>query len=118
MKAELDARNVTVFGDGPDERFSDLSSRNLDTIELEESVTHVLFGFDEHFSHSKAALACSYIKSGAKLIVTNMDEQLPGNRPDLLVPDVGSLIQVIGHIFRNFRMICMIQIVSVSLSHL
>jgi len=105
MKAELAARHVSVFGDGPDGRFSDLSSHNLDLIKLDESVTHVLFGFDEHFSHSKAALACSYIKSGAKLIVTNMDEQLPVSRPDLLVPDVGSLIQAIGHILRSLRIL-------------
>ena len=41
-------------------------------------------------------MACSYIKTGAQLVATNMDEtEFTSSNRDLLIPDVGSLIRVI-----------------------
>lgn len=52
MKKELESRGVEVVGAGPDHSLSNLSA-NLESVKLDSGVTHVLFGFDQHFSHTK-----------------------------------------------------------------
>jgi len=56
MATELENKNIQVIGTGPDNQLSDLSSKNLNSVKLDPTVTHVLFGFDTHFSHTKGTL--------------------------------------------------------------
>lgn len=59
---------------------------------LDENVGAVLIGFDAHFNFTKILKATSYVKQGAKFIVTNEDAELPLGRDDLCVPGVGCIV--------------------------
>jgi ribonucleotide monophosphatase NagD (HAD superfamily) len=56
MATELENKDIPVIGTGPDNRLSNLSTTALEDFALEPDVTHVLFGFDQHFSHTKGML--------------------------------------------------------------
>ncbi|CBY38911.1 unnamed protein product [Oikopleura dioica] len=74
LKDELEAINVSVLSDDRNFRLKDFDE--LEKIDIDEDVSHVLVSFDRDITLDKIVRAAEYVKNGATCLATNLDSVL------------------------------------------
>lgn len=92
MRKEMDNFEIDYFGFENENDLNEIDIDRWNQFKVRNDVSHVLCGFDPHFNLTKVCMASSYVKNGAKFIVTNMDHKLPLSNSDIILPDVGAMV--------------------------